>query len=1364
MATVNGAPLSFEAVIESNDFEKALDRMVAKTMKLAQEQQKAAEAGIQGQKEQVRQNQALQKSVLQLQIQMDSYRAIVAKSTDPAVIAKYNGEIRKIEQTIKQIGSIGSKGFDAMGRPLKEQLSVLGKLEKAAKLYQDAISKATSEQNIIKYNKKLEETNKEINRLKNAGRSGFDAMGNQIQANTGLLEKFKGGLLGIASVFGVAFGVTQLIAWGKELFNIAAKAEGIELAFSRLGQPGLLDNLRAATRGTVDDLTLMKTAVKASDFKIPMDTLGKGLAFAQQKAKDTGQDIDYMVESLITGIGRKSLPILDNLNLSSQEIQQEFQKTGDFAQAVGNIIEREMARSGKAVDTLSEKSGGAATVWANLKTEIAGFFRTALDPGALNTDKITEITGTIVKSFGEATKMSSDQLNNGVAELKKERDKLEKKRLELDAKFKGLKYDALYNEKADRIMRQDVALREELQAVNNVLSVYQKQTVTLANNERISRNILSVAELQAKAESLRTKAMEIIPTTSEDKKNRANLLKEAEEIQKEIDKILGKSDKNRDKKASADAERMIRQREALLRQLQGLEEEYGRKGMTREKAEEQAILDKFKRLKSEINEFNKSKGAVAIDVALLEPMQEKAINDLRYSQETEKLNISLEQQKQLYIQHEAFKKEYGEKAATERFQHDIDLSKTYLDVIQEQLNEVRAIPADQLTDMNQERYIKLLKDEEEEKKRIRNSALDENIKGFARLLDATKNAADERLKVEEKYLKDLALLESSLAGPDNEAELNRRKAVLGERKQQEIDSVNDGYAAKMEAFKRLFNGITDLSDSAAKEVIADAEAMLNALVASGKISAEFADKIRKNLKEAGNSLKDRFPQRLANLSAEMRNLAGAVSTVDEQFSRILGTTANVIGNVVQIKDSMDAMKKANADKDLLGGITAGLGIFGAVTSIMQTIVDIGNRPQQERRAREDAQQSYQQQMQIKAIEGVTRAVERQLALIKELYGTERLVEYRKSLTQIRLEMEKQYGQLADAGPVANPKEGLTGEVLLLTGDKRVDEVIAKLNKGQGVYFAELERVREWIAKNGPLQTLDPLIKALENDDTSLQAMADLRKLLDEGKLDEVTAAMVENLLALQEQFKDTLNAIRAEVTGTSIESLADDLVELFARGNAAAADFAENFEEIMKRSILNSFKRNALEKELQEFYADFAEYAETGGSLSDLEIATLRAEYDRIIKSAEEKFQELAKVTGVSFAPEADSSGQTGLAGAIRGMTEQQADLLAGQFGAVRLHLAELVGMKRQEMGLDTDNSFLLQQSFSLKEQTRLATESLQVHLRMDQKLGEIVLSSADSVNKLSQVVQAQGEQVRSLRSIDNKMSSTNEILRANGG
>jgi len=144
-----------------------------------------------------------------------------------------------------------------------------------------------------------------------------------------------------------------------ESTTLATQAEGVRMAYERLGNPELMNRLKEATHGTVSELELMKAAVQFNDFGLPVEELGTMLAFAQQKARDTGQSVDYMVNSIVTGLGRKSLMILDNLGLSATQIKARMKDGGDMTKAVGEIIREQMSRAGDYVETAADRAARA---------------------------------------------------------------------------------------------------------------------------------------------------------------------------------------------------------------------------------------------------------------------------------------------------------------------------------------------------------------------------------------------------------------------------------------------------------------------------------------------------------------------------------------------------------------------------------------------------------------------------------------------------------------------------------------------------------------------------------------------------------------------------------------------------------------------------------------------------------------------------------------------------------------------------------------------------------------------------------------------------------------------------------------------
>lgn len=197
-----------------------------------------------------------------------------------------------------------------------------------------------------------------------------DEFSKGIKQSEGQLSSFKGVVGKIGGAIAGAFTVDKIVQFTKEAYKLAGQAQGVYNAFSRLNRPGLLNDLKEATRGTTDELQLMQTAVRASNFKIPLDQLATYLRFATDRAIETGESVDYLVNSLVLGIGRKSPLILDNLSISTVRLREELAKTGDMAKAVGNIIEEEMKKGGDAIETSAVKTQKLGAAWKNFMTSV----------------------------------------------------------------------------------------------------------------------------------------------------------------------------------------------------------------------------------------------------------------------------------------------------------------------------------------------------------------------------------------------------------------------------------------------------------------------------------------------------------------------------------------------------------------------------------------------------------------------------------------------------------------------------------------------------------------------------------------------------------------------------------------------------------------------------------------------------------------------------------------------------------------------------------------------------------------------------------------------------------------------------------
>lgn len=212
------------------------------------------------------------------------------------------------------------------------------------------------------------------------------------------ISNFSKSATALGGVLAGIFAVDKIKDFAIESAKLAGVAEGVEAAFTKLNKPTLLSELRSATRGTVSDLELMKAAVKAENFKVPLEKLGKFFQFATQRSAQTGESVDYLVESIVNGIGRKSSLVLDNLGISAAELQGEIKKVGDFGLAAGNIIERELAKGGEVATTSAQKMASWGASIDNLKVAIGKELNKVL---ALLAPTIDSITSNLISGFNK---------------------------------------------------------------------------------------------------------------------------------------------------------------------------------------------------------------------------------------------------------------------------------------------------------------------------------------------------------------------------------------------------------------------------------------------------------------------------------------------------------------------------------------------------------------------------------------------------------------------------------------------------------------------------------------------------------------------------------------------------------------------------------------------------------------------------------------------------------------------------------------------------------------------------------------------------------------------------------------------------
>jgi hypothetical protein len=200
---------------------------------------------------------------------------------------------------------------------------------------------------------------------------------NTAQLNAGLTQARKQ-FESFSKVLVAGFAVKEVASFVTEISKLAGEAEGVRVAFEKLPNSiALMTRLKEATAGTVSELELMRKSVQASNFGISLEALPQLLEFAAVRAKQTGVSVDYLVDSIVTGIGRKSKLILDNLGISAVQLTEALggastaaSSIGDVADAVGKIASKELERMGTISENAATKVERLAAEWENLKVRI----------------------------------------------------------------------------------------------------------------------------------------------------------------------------------------------------------------------------------------------------------------------------------------------------------------------------------------------------------------------------------------------------------------------------------------------------------------------------------------------------------------------------------------------------------------------------------------------------------------------------------------------------------------------------------------------------------------------------------------------------------------------------------------------------------------------------------------------------------------------------------------------------------------------------------------------------------------------------------------------------------------------------------
>jgi len=433
-----------------------------------------------------------------------------------------------------------------------------------------------------------------------------------------------------------------------------------------------------------------------------------------------------------------------------------------------------------------------------------------------------------------------------------------------------------------------------------------------------------------------------------------------------------------------------------------------------------------------------------------------------------------------------------------------------------------------------------------------------------------------------------------------------------------------------------------------KELTAYIEKINKKIAAVKKLGGDTVG-LEKELEDATKALrKSSLADGLGEASQILGSMSGLARGLDDDLGNLVDTAAELAG-------SLSTAIQGFSTGNIVQGISGSIGALGAIQKAYTYFEDEA-----------DKQKSYDALSE--SIERLNALLERQLQLINNVYGTERIEAYQKAF-------EKLYNEIH-----------LTAGAIMMTGSG---------NPGLNYIFSESSYFNSAsFNKLSYIEKINAIEKA--NRDGITRLMEDIARGRVEGS--EEMDLLLQDYADDLQKYEELKREYEEYLTGTTSSAIVDSIAEGFANGKDSAADFADTFEELMKNAMLQSFKIKYLEEPLTKWYEDFALRTESDGVLTAAELALSKAEYDAIIDSSKEGWDNLEQVTGV----DPSSSGANQLTGAVKGITEESANIIAGQMNAIRMYQAQGLQvmnqnlMANQETAMNTRQLLYLQKIYDI--------------------------------------------------------------------
>lgn len=280
--------------------------------------------------------------------------------------------------------------------------------------------------------------------------------------------------------------------------------------------------------------------------------------------------------------------------------------------------------------------------------------------------------------------------------------------------------------------------------------------------------------------------------------------------------------------------------------------------------------------------------------------------------------------------------------------------------------------------------------------------------------------------------------------------------------------------------------------------------------------------------------------------------------------------------------------------------------------------------------------------------------------------------------------------------ITKPFSLITGSISVITG---IGNTIAGwFGAGDSKHEKQIQRLQDQIDALGKsYEKLDRIAdKQYSNEraDTILEQNENLekqKKLIEQqiaeekskkNPDEEALKQYQDQLDDLDNQIMDNIDKWKESLTTISFDGFMSDFINTLSDMDSSSQDFADNFQNYLINAIMTSLVSKKYQSRLENLYNKFAEYADSGGQITEDEATALRNEYNGIVEDATADREMIKDTFGFGESAEQQSASSRAFG---TEMTQEQGAEISGRLTAMTESNIRLESVGQQQFIAITD-------------------------------------------------------------------------------